>query len=153
MAHICTNDKLQIKDMFQMVASWLQFSTKGYLMFGPWRNYWMNASLCKGKDIFELTYLEFCWLLVVVEAPGLFGWCSGSTFPRPGSIPEPWNNTRKMKWTSNWSIKEARKGWKLHPANLFMYLPNSFRQKTQIQLVPEFTFFWLLGTWCCSMKH
>ena len=136
MAHICTNDKLQIKDMFQMVASWLQFSTKGYLMFGPWRNYWMNASLCKGKDIFELTYLEFCWLLVVVEAPGLFGWCSGSTFPRPGSIPEPWNKSRNMKWTKNWLIKIHE----IDESCLRANLPNSFRQKTQIELDPPFSF-------------
>ena len=28
MPHICENDMLQIKDMFQIVAMWLQFSTK-----------------------------------------------------------------------------------------------------------------------------
>ena len=27
MAHICENDMIQIKDMFQIVATWLQFST------------------------------------------------------------------------------------------------------------------------------
>ena len=28
MAHICKNDMLQIKDMFQIVATWFQFSTE-----------------------------------------------------------------------------------------------------------------------------
>ena len=28
MAHICKNDTLQLKDMFQIVATWLQFSTE-----------------------------------------------------------------------------------------------------------------------------
>ena len=28
MAHICENDMIQIKDMFQIVATWLQFSTE-----------------------------------------------------------------------------------------------------------------------------
>ena len=31
MAHICENDMIQIKDMFQIVATWLQFSTEEYL--------------------------------------------------------------------------------------------------------------------------
>ena len=31
MAHICKNDMLQIKDMFQIVAMWLQFSTEEYV--------------------------------------------------------------------------------------------------------------------------
>ena len=30
MGHICENDMIQIKDMFQIVATWLQFSTKEY---------------------------------------------------------------------------------------------------------------------------
>ena len=30
MAHICENDMIQIKDMFQIVAKWLQFSTEEY---------------------------------------------------------------------------------------------------------------------------
>ena len=30
MAHICENDMIQIKDMFQIVATWLQFSTEEY---------------------------------------------------------------------------------------------------------------------------
>ena len=28
MAHICENDMIQIKDMFQIVATWLEFSTE-----------------------------------------------------------------------------------------------------------------------------
>ena len=28
MAHICENDMIQIKDMFQIVATWLQLSTE-----------------------------------------------------------------------------------------------------------------------------
>ena len=28
MSHICENDMIQIKDMFQIVARWLQFSTE-----------------------------------------------------------------------------------------------------------------------------
>ena len=31
MAHICENDMIQIKDMFQIVATWLQLSTEEYL--------------------------------------------------------------------------------------------------------------------------
>ena len=31
MAHICENDMIQIKDMFQIVAAWLQFSTEEYV--------------------------------------------------------------------------------------------------------------------------
>ena len=31
MAHLCENDKIQIKDMFQIVATWLQFSTEEYM--------------------------------------------------------------------------------------------------------------------------
>ena len=30
MAHVCKNDMIQIKDMFQIVATWLQFSTEEY---------------------------------------------------------------------------------------------------------------------------
>ena len=30
MAHICKNDMIQIKDMFQIVTTWLQFSTEEY---------------------------------------------------------------------------------------------------------------------------
>ena len=29
-AHICENDVIQIKDMFQIVATWLHFSTEEY---------------------------------------------------------------------------------------------------------------------------
>ena len=32
-AHICENDMLQIKDMFQIVATWLQFSMEEYIDF------------------------------------------------------------------------------------------------------------------------
>ena len=36
MAHICENDMIQIKDMFQIVATWLQFSTEEYISWdGP----------------------------------------------------------------------------------------------------------------------
>ena len=31
MAHICENDITQVKDMFQIVATWIQFSTEEYL--------------------------------------------------------------------------------------------------------------------------
>ena len=31
MAYICENDMIQIKDVFQIVATWLQFSTEEYL--------------------------------------------------------------------------------------------------------------------------
>ena len=31
MAHVCENDMIQIEDMFQIVAMWLQFSTEEYL--------------------------------------------------------------------------------------------------------------------------
>ena len=31
MGHICENDMIQIKDMFQIVAIWLQFSTEEYM--------------------------------------------------------------------------------------------------------------------------
>ena len=30
MAHICENDMTQIEEMFQIVATWLQFSTEEY---------------------------------------------------------------------------------------------------------------------------
>ena len=30
MAHICKNDMIQLKDMFQIVVTWLQFSTEEY---------------------------------------------------------------------------------------------------------------------------
>ena len=33
MAHICENDMIQIKGMFQIVAIWLQFSTEEYTRF------------------------------------------------------------------------------------------------------------------------
>ena len=33
MAHICENDMIQIKDMFQIVNTWLQFSTEEYTVF------------------------------------------------------------------------------------------------------------------------
>ena len=32
MAHICENDMIQIKDMFQIVATWLQLSTEEYAL-------------------------------------------------------------------------------------------------------------------------
>ena len=32
MAHICENDMIQIKDMFQIVAKWLQLSKEEYLL-------------------------------------------------------------------------------------------------------------------------
>ena len=32
MAHICENDMIQIKDMFQIVATWLQLSMEEYLL-------------------------------------------------------------------------------------------------------------------------
>ena len=32
-AHICENDVVQLKDMFQIVATWLQFSTEEYLFY------------------------------------------------------------------------------------------------------------------------
>ena len=32
MAHICQNDMIQIKDMFQILVTWLQFSTEEYLV-------------------------------------------------------------------------------------------------------------------------
>ena len=35
MAHICENDMIQIRDMLQIVAPWLQFSTEEYLMEIP----------------------------------------------------------------------------------------------------------------------
>ena len=31
MAHVCEYDNIQLKDMFQIVAMWLQFSTEGYV--------------------------------------------------------------------------------------------------------------------------
>ena len=34
MAHICENDMIQLKDMFQIVATWLQFSTEEYVTGG-----------------------------------------------------------------------------------------------------------------------
>ena len=33
MAHICENDMIQIKDMFQIVATWLQLSTEEYACY------------------------------------------------------------------------------------------------------------------------
>ena len=33
MAHICENDMIQIKDMFQIVATWLQLSTEEYAIW------------------------------------------------------------------------------------------------------------------------
>ena len=30
MAHVCENDMIQLKDIFQIVAAWLQFSTDEY---------------------------------------------------------------------------------------------------------------------------
>ena len=33
-AHTCNNDTIQIKDMFQIVAMWLQFSTEEYKYVG-----------------------------------------------------------------------------------------------------------------------
>ena len=32
MAHICWKGTIQIKDMFQIVATWLQFSTEEYIV-------------------------------------------------------------------------------------------------------------------------
>ena len=32
MTYICENDMIQIKDTFQIVATWLQFSTKEYAL-------------------------------------------------------------------------------------------------------------------------
>ena len=34
-AHICQNDMFQLKDMFQIVAMWLQYSTEEYLGLVP----------------------------------------------------------------------------------------------------------------------
>ena len=31
MTHICENDMIQLQDMFQIVATWLPFSTEDYL--------------------------------------------------------------------------------------------------------------------------
>ena len=33
MAHICENDMIQLKDMFPIVAMWLQFSTGEYIIY------------------------------------------------------------------------------------------------------------------------
>ena len=33
MAHICENDMIQLKDMFPIVAMWLQFSTEEYIIY------------------------------------------------------------------------------------------------------------------------
>ena len=33
MANLCENDMIQIKDMFQIVATWLQFSTEEYIIY------------------------------------------------------------------------------------------------------------------------
>ena len=38
MAHICENDMIQIKDMFQILATWLQFSTEEYVSSDTHRN-------------------------------------------------------------------------------------------------------------------
>ena len=35
MVHICENDMIQLKDMFQIVATWLQFSTEEHASFLP----------------------------------------------------------------------------------------------------------------------
>ena len=36
MAHICENDMIQVKDMFQIVATWLQLSTEEYAQRLTW---------------------------------------------------------------------------------------------------------------------
>ena len=33
MDHICENDMIQLKDIFQIVATWLQFSTEEYIIY------------------------------------------------------------------------------------------------------------------------
>ena len=44
MAHICENDMIQLKDMFQLVVMWLQFSTEERV--SSW-NYLNTSSRCK----------------------------------------------------------------------------------------------------------
>ena len=46
MAHICENDMIQIKDMFQIVATWLQFSTEEYVAWPyPKNPEWIGPNL------------------------------------------------------------------------------------------------------------
>ena len=33
MAHVCENDMIQLKDMSQIVATWLQFSTESRVIY------------------------------------------------------------------------------------------------------------------------
>ena len=47
MAHICENDMIQIKDMFQIVATWLQFSTEEYGVGVIAPNFLLNLLLVK----------------------------------------------------------------------------------------------------------
>ena len=44
MAHVCENDMIQIKDMFQIVAPWLQFSTEEYMDFAVLNGYDFDKS-------------------------------------------------------------------------------------------------------------
>ena len=60
MAHICKNDMLQIKDMFQIVATWLQFSTEEYSPQSEFTCCWDIAQNLESKKwIFELNFESF----------------------------------------------------------------------------------------------
>ena len=62
MAHICKNDMLQIKDMFQVVATWLQFSSEEY-----WYKslFFTNFILTKQCQLCMLWYSWIQWLSLV----------------------------------------------------------------------------------------
>ena len=58
MAHICKNEMLQIKDMFQIVARWLQFSNEEYA-------FELSISLGDGDTseiLFKAKCMKLCFL-------------------------------------------------------------------------------------------
>ena len=65
MAHICKNDIIQIKDMFQIVATQLQFSTEEYSHIISWHTLLLLhfKSIKKEADdvvlYFQISYLQY----------------------------------------------------------------------------------------------
>ena len=54
MALICENDMIQIKDMFQIVAMWLQFSTEEYVK----NKYKPSLNMVKPYRTVPIRYLD-----------------------------------------------------------------------------------------------
>ena len=64
MAHICWKGTIQIKDMFQIVATWLQFSTKEYISLSPWMPFFKLHNTRGGNRKNDL-YNHFCSTLIL----------------------------------------------------------------------------------------